>query len=53
MIQLKVNGVGRSFDGDPEMPLLCRFTTDSLAGYVPTAMLTGVDITVLHFLVID
>src|SRR5207237_10642202 len=22
MIQLKVNGVGRSFDGDPEMPLL-------------------------------
>ena len=23
MIQFKVNGVDRSFDGDPEMPLLC------------------------------
>jgi isoquinoline 1-oxidoreductase subunit alpha len=22
MIQFKVNGIGRSFDGDPEMPLL-------------------------------
>jgi hypothetical protein len=29
MIQLKVNGAARKYDGDPEMPLLWICATDS------------------------